>query len=75
MQTEHGTIHNGKAKLSVSVQDGEKLKELRQWSLETNHARVTKWFEIPIYMSTPSLHKCDACEKENRKSYIGHDIT
>ena len=25
-------------------------------------------------MSTPSLHKCDACEKEKRKSYIGHDI-
>ena len=34
IQTEHGTIHNGKAKLSVSVPDGEKLKELRQWSLE-----------------------------------------
>ena len=74
IQTENGTIHNGKAKLSVVVPDSEKLKELKQWSLEKSHICVTKWFEIPIYMSTPSLHKCDACEKENRKSYIGHDI-
>ena len=26
-------------------------------------------------MSTPSLHNYEACEKENRKSNIGHDIT
>ena len=32
-------------------------------------------FEFPIYMSTPSPHKYEACEKENRKSNNGHDIT
>ena len=73
INTEYGQIHSGKARIQVSVPDADSINRLREWSFLKNGHESTKWCDIPIYMSAPTLHHCTACEAEGRL-HIGHDI-
>ena len=72
--TEAGKVHTGRARIPILIQSKSHEEKLFIWSMWKNSdARRLEWNEIPIYMSIPRLHKCEKCEAEGRRQFVGHD--